>query len=85
MLRKILLIAPPPLKLGEWVSDQSMIEESKKLGAEFKIAAEQFGIQFADSAEWNVDIAFDGVHFSEEGHKRFAEKIYEEIKLRGEV
>jgi 23S rRNA-/tRNA-specific pseudouridylate synthase len=25
-------------------------------------------VEFADASSWNVDIAFDGVHFSEAGH-----------------
>ena len=27
---------------------------------------------FADAGEWDIPLAFDGVHFTEEGHRRFA-------------
>lgn len=71
-----LLIAPPPLRLGGWVRDSSLIEESKMLVSAYGKVAEQHNILFADAAEWNVDLVFDGVHFSEKGHHAFAEGLY---------
>ena len=32
---------------------------------------------FADAGEWDIELTFDGVHFSEEGHKSFAQKLNE--------
>ena len=75
-LEKILLIAPPPLRFGEWVEKQSLIEASAGLAAVYRKLAEQTGTHFVNAGEWRVPLAYDGVHFTEDGHKVFAEKLY---------
>ena len=75
--KQILLVSPPVLKPGEWVVSESMIEESRKLGAEYRRLAERMNVLFADAADWNIDVLNDGVHFSPEGHAVFAGKITE--------
>ena len=75
MKKPILLIAPPALKEGEGVPMNRMITESKELGALYKEAAERNACQFADAGNWDIDLAFDGVHFSEEGHAEFARQV----------
>ena len=72
---KILLIAPPPLKRGEWVPNDSLIKESVLLASCYKELAAQLNIDFADAGLWNVDLTFDGVHFSEKGHQAFYEGL----------
>ena len=72
---KILLIAPPPLKLGEWVSGTRLIEESRELTRQYDVLSRRLGIRFADAGRWNIPLAFDGVHFTEEGHRAFAENL----------
>ena len=74
---KILLIAPPPMKLGEWVPNQDLIDESFALTKYYKALAERLGIPFADAGIWNIPIAYDGVHLTEEGHRAFAEGVIE--------
>lgn len=74
--QNLLLIAPPPLQLGEWVSDSSLIEESKMLANEYRCLSERYDVLFADAADWSVDLVFDGVHFSEKGHHTFADGLY---------
>ena len=71
----ILLISPPPMVRGAWVPDDGLVEESKELSRQYKALAAQRGIQFADAGEWDVAIAYDGVHFTEAGHGRFAEGL----------
>ena len=39
-----------------------------------KIARQQ-EISFADPFRWDIPMAFDGVHFTQEGHRIFADKI----------
>lgn len=78
--QKILLIAPPPLKRGEWVSEELQMEASCCLAKQYRSLAVQLGIHFADAGEWNIPIAFDGVHFTEEGNKAFAKGLLEYIK-----
>ena len=71
----ILLISPPPMKRGAWVPDDGLVEESKALSRQYEALAERLGIRFADAGEWDVALAYDGVHFTEEGHGRFAEGL----------
>lgn len=71
----LILIAPPFLKRGEWVSDQTVIRESLLLGKIYRDLAERLGVVFLDASNWNVPIAYDGVHFTEDGHRLFAEEI----------
>ena len=71
----ILLVSPPPMKRGAWVPDDGLVEESKELSRQYKALAEQRGIQFADAGEWDIELAYDGVHFTEEGHAHFAEGL----------
>ena len=71
----ILLIAPPPMAPGAWVSDPETVEESRKLAGHFEAIAHRLGVAFADAGGWSVGLAYDGVHFSEEGHLTFSRGI----------
>lgn len=73
---KILLIAPPPMKFGEWVPDQELIDDSIALAKHCKALAVRLGIRFADAGEWNIPLTYDGVHMTEEGHRAFAEGLF---------
>ena len=80
--KKVLLLAPPKLELGQYVLSRDLIEESGKVGGSYSEVAEKMGCLFADASDWGVDISFDGVHFTPEGHAAFAsglEKILEEL------
>ena len=72
---RIILIAPPHMRLGEWVTDNRLIEASKALNGKYETLAQSLGMAFVDAEQWNVSATFDGVHFSEEGHRAFAEGI----------
>ena len=72
---QILLIAPPAMQLGEWVPTQALIDASVALNHEYKALFERLGMGFVDAGEWNIPLTFDGVHFTEKGHKAFAESL----------
>ena len=72
---RILLVSPPPLKRGAWVPDDRLVEESKALARQYQVLAERLGIRFADAGEWDIALAYDGVHFTQEGHARCAEGL----------
>jgi lysophospholipase L1-like esterase len=76
---KVLLIAPPTLRPGVWVQGEEMIRESEKLREEYRRLAEKTGVRFADAGAWEIPLAYDGVHFTEEGHKVFENKIKESL------
>lgn len=72
---KILMIAPPPLQRGEWVTAQAQLDASALLNKEYSALSERLGVLFADAGRWNILLAFDGVHFTEEGHSAFAQGL----------
>ena len=63
------------MQLGQWVSSEKLIAASLALNLEYEAVAEHMGVRFADTGVWNIPMAFDGVHFTEEGHKTFAEHL----------
>lgn len=73
---QLLLIAPPPMKRGAWVTEESLIMESVKLAESYQALSQKLGIAFVSAGKWNVELAFDGVHFTEAGHRAFAEGLY---------
>ena len=79
--KSILLVAPPPMKRGAWVTTDELVAESIRLAEEYKFLAEKLNISFVDTSHWNIDLTFDGVHFTEEGHHTFAEKLGKELRL----
>lgn len=77
---KVLLIAPPPVTLGTWVPSPQLIDGSRTFAQLCRALAEQMGIRFADAGKWDIPLAYDGVHFTEQGHKAFAAGLLEELK-----
>ena len=77
---RILLIAPPPVALGEWVPSPQLIDDSHAFARLCQALAEQMGIRFADAGKWDISLTYDGVHFTEQGHKAFAAGLLEELR-----
>ena len=70
---QILLVGPPPKKLGAWVPDESMIRASEELCDAYETLAGEMGVRFVDAGEWDIELCYDGVHFTEKGHEAFAD------------
>ena len=77
---KILLIAPPPMTPGTWVPSRQFVDHSRTFGQLCQALAEQLGILFADAGKWEIPLAYDVVHFTEQGHRAFAAGLLEELK-----
>ena len=77
---KILLIAPPPVTLGEWVPSPQLIDDSHAFAQLCQALTERMGIRFADAGKWDISLTYDGVHFTEQGHKAFAAGLLEELR-----
>lgn len=77
---KLLLIAPPPMGLGAWVPSTQFVDNSRTFAQLCQALAEQLGIRFADAGKWDIPLAYDGVHFTEQGHRAFAAGLLEEFK-----
>lgn len=74
----IVLIAPPPMVLGEWVTPE-LIESSRALADHYCALSRRLGVRFLDAGRWNIPMCFDGVHFTEEGHRLFAQNLWQEL------
>ena len=79
--KNILLVAPPPMKRGAWVPNDELVNESMQLAEEYRKLAGEGRILFADTRGWDIDLAFDGVHFTEAGHHAFAAGIKNLLEL----
>jgi len=77
---KILLVSPVPMVQGTWVTEEQLVRESVRLAECYRVLAERIGVSFADAADWGVEVLFDGVHFSENGHKAFARGIQKALE-----
>lgn len=77
---KILLIAPPSVQLGAWVPSQQLIDDSHAFARLCQVLADQLGIRFTDAGKWDIPLAYDGVHFTEQGHRAFAAGLLEVLK-----
>ncbi len=72
--RKLLLMAPPPLK-------REHVEAlSRDLGPQYRRLAEKYGIGFVNTADWNLALAADGAHLTEHSHRLFAEHMIKLLK-----
>lgn len=76
----LLLVAPPPMKRGAWVTEDCLLNESAQLAAHYQLLARKFGIAFVDAGQWGVELTFDGVHFTEAGHLAFAKGLCAALK-----
>ncbi|SDB18619.1 GDSL-type esterase/lipase family protein [Eubacterium oxidoreducens] len=53
---------------------------SKEMNCEFQSICKKRGVTFWNAGKWNIPLAYDGVHFSEEGHEIFAKKFLKELE-----
>lgn len=65
---RCLLVSPPPMRPGAWVGEERLVTESARLGACLSLTARELRVDFADAADWDAELCFDGVHLSERGH-----------------
>jgi len=73
--KHMVLISPPPLKRGVWVTDDNLVETSVRLARHYGVLARRLGIPFVDTSHWNLQLCFDGVHLTEEDHHLFAQNV----------
>lgn len=81
---RIVLIAPPPMQPGAWITEARLLTDSAALADAYRAVAQRLSAAFLDAGEWGVSLTFDGVHFTEEGHRAFAEKLYAALNAPAE-
>lgn len=79
----VLLIAPPPMRPGTWVTEPRISKESAKLSSAYKALAQRLDIPFLDAGQLDIALLFDGVHFSEAGHRAFAKGVQAALEQFG--
>lgn len=72
----VFLVAPPPMTRGAWVPTDELVADSVLLSEQYKALAEMLNISFVDTRDWNIELTFDGVHFTEKGHHTFAAQVF---------
>lgn len=78
--KKVLLIAPAPTDIGRYGEEEALYDrEVQALGPVYRQIAEKYGLRFADASGWEIPLAHDGVHFTGEGHRRFAERLAQRL------
>ena len=80
-----ILVIAPPYPDPEESGDPAFVRfaaESAVMNAGFRRLAAGYGTDFLDASAWGVEAAFDGVHFSEAGHKTFARNIIRWLEHR---
>ena len=82
---RLLLVVPPPAGKGTWVTEERMETESRRLAGCYRQTAETLDISWTDSGAWEVELVFDGVHFSPLGHERFAQGIACVLEKEAEI
>ena len=73
---QIVLIGPPRMRPGAWITDDRLLEDCVRLNAAYRTVAKKLGVRFVDTTDWDIDVTFDGVHYSEKGHKTLAELLW---------
>lgn len=71
----LILLAPPAVALRE----RGMAEVSQRLSRCYLELAQRLGIGFVDGSGFGEHLAHDGVHLTEEGHRRFAHYLAEKL------
>ena len=69
-----IMIAPPYIEATE-PGLQRYNDASIEMNKHFMDLAKEYEVKALDASSWNIEMGYDGVHFSVEGHKQFAEKL----------
>lgn len=76
----ILLLSPVPMTTGTWVTEERLVTESAQLAGLYETLARERGLAFADPGTWDIEMAFDGAHYTAEGHRIFAERLQQVLE-----
>jgi lysophospholipase L1-like esterase len=69
-----IMIAPPYIEAIE-PGLQRYKDASIEMNNQFMNLSKEYDIKALDASSWNIEMGYDGVHFSVEGHKQFAQKL----------
>ena len=72
-----MIIAPPYIgsPMLRDATSHMYYEASVRMNEAFGRMAGMKGVRFIDASKWDIELAYDNVHFSTRGHRVFAEKM----------
>ena len=76
----ICIVPPPSMQQGEWVDEVRLLRESRRLHETYALLAKKLGIVCIQTGNWSIPLSFDGVHFTQEGHRIFAWEMAKRIR-----
>ena len=75
---KLIIVAPVPIAdINEEMEPYH--RESLRMNEGFKSICENAAIPFIDTTDWDIPMAYDGVHIAEDSQSLFAQKMLEAI------
>ena len=77
---RFIMIAPPYIEETE-PGLQIYRDAGIQMNKRFMELAGKYDIEAFDAAAWNIPMGYDGVHFSIEGHHRFAEMLLSIMRI----
>jgi lysophospholipase L1-like esterase len=84
---QVLLIAPPPIVMGDNGLDTRLfgLEKSKQFAQAFADIAKELGCDFANAGDFIKSSPVDGIHFSAESQRQLGEAIAKVVseQIRG--
>ena len=69
---RIVLVAPARVRRGTWITEDRLVREGARFEECYRALAEKLGVSFIPTGDWDIDVLYDGVHYSEAGHRSFA-------------
>ena len=75
-----IILTVPQMNRGEWVQSEQLINEAAVLASKYQALAQKLHILFADTRSLNLTLTFDGVHFTEADHHRFADFLSQTLQ-----
>lgn len=75
---RVMLIGPPAISRGEWVSDEKIIQGIPKISELYRELARERGTLFL--AAGSLPLSHDRVHLSEEGNRQLAKLVWDFIR-----
>ena len=82
--KRTILMVPVPVHTDYGYQDMICMLASEKLAYYYRDIAARYDLEFFNPGEHGIDLAFDGVHISPEGHQQFAQilkEFLEELEL----
>ena len=78
MKSNLFIIGPVPMP-SKFEDTPEYHNENVKMNSGFKTICMESGIKCFDAGAWGIALACDGIHFSQEGHQKFANHIIDVI------